>query len=90
MFAGYRVDQSYASIGFPVLRTISRLGIGDTVATLESTYPRVRYTDDPDLGLVYQVVGSSGSLQIWGPVTSTDSTGEVTGIYSPNSCGAFS
>lgn len=90
VFAGYRLDQAYDSISYPTLRTISRLGVGDSVSTLEFTYPRVRYTDDPELGQVYQVIGSNGSLQIWGPVTSSERDGEVTGIYSPNSCGAFS
>lgn len=90
VFAGYRLDESYDTLAYPPVRTISRLGLGDTVGTLESTYPRVRYVDDAELGPVYQVVGGDGSLLLWGPVTSTGSTGEVTGIYSPNSCGAFS
>lgn len=87
-FAGYRFDNSYDSLAYPVVRTISRLGLGDSTATLENTYPRVRYEDDAELGPIYQVISSGGSLQIWGPITAAG--GEVTGIYSPNSCGAFS
>jgi hypothetical protein len=84
--AGYRVDSTYDTFRYPTLRTISGLGIGDRIRDLESAYSRVSYLNDEAVGLVFQVRGGDGSLLIWGPVTSSDATGEIIGIYSPNSC----
>jgi len=83
---GYRIDANYDTFRYPAVRTISGIGAGDTVRQLESAYSRVSYLNDESLGLVFQVKGSDGSLLIWGPVTSNGAAGEVTGIYSPNSC----
>ena len=85
-FAGYRLDSTYDTFRFPVLRTISRVGVGDRVSDLEAAYSRVTYLNDESVGLVFQVKASDGSLLLWGPVTSNEATGEILGIYSPNSC----
>ncbi len=85
-FAGYRLDATYDSFRYPVVRTISGVGIGDSIRDLESAYSRVSYLNDESVGLVFQVHGADGSLFIWGPVTSSDATGEIIGIYSPNPC----
>ena len=89
VFAGYRLDSRFDSFRFPVVRTISGLGVGDTVADLEGTYTRVDYISDGAEGLVFQVFGGDGSLLLWGPVTSSEESGEVLGIYSPDACGAL-
>lgn len=89
VFAGYRIDSRYDSFRYPAVRTISGLGVGDSIADLESTYTRVRYISDGAEGLVFQVFGGDGSLLIWGPVTSSEAGGEVLGIYSPDSCGTL-
>lgn len=89
VLAGYRLDSRFDSFRYPVVRTISGLGAGDSVADLESTYTRVKYISDPSEGLVFQVFGGDGSLLLWGPVTSSEAGGEVLGIYSPNSCGTL-
>lgn len=85
-FVGYRLDATYDTFRFPVIRTISGVGVGDSIRDLESAYSRVSYLNDERLGLVFQVRGGDGSLLLWGPVTSNDAAGEITGIYSPNSC----
>ena len=85
-FAGYRIDSSYDDFRYPVLRTISGIGVGDKISDLESAYTRVSYLNDESVGLVFQVKNSAGSVLIWGPVTSNEASGEITGIYSPNSC----
>lgn len=85
-FAGYRIDASYDDFRYPVLRTISGVGVGDRITDLQSAYPRVSYLNDESVGLVFQVTNSAGSVLIWGPVTSNEASGEITGIYSPNSC----
>ena len=85
-FAGYRMDATYDTFRYPVLRTISGIGVGDRITDLEGAYSRVSYINDETMGLVFQVKAGDGSLLLWGPVTSSESTGEIIGIYSPNSC----
>ncbi len=85
-FVGYRLDATYDTFRYPAVRTISGVGVGDSIRQLETAYIRVSYLNDESTGLVFQVRGGDGSLLIWGPVTSSDAAGEVTGIYSPNSC----
>jgi len=85
-FAGYRLDATYDSFRYPGIRTISRIGVDDSIRDLESAYRRVSYLNDESLGLVFQVQDGNGALLIWGPVTSNDAAGQVIGIYSPNSC----
>lgn len=85
-FVGYRLDSTYDTFRYPVLRTISGVGVGDRVSELESAYSRVSYLNDESMGLVFQVKAGDGSLLLWGPVTSSEATGEILGIYSPNSC----
>lgn len=85
-FVGYRLDSTYDTFRYPVIRTISGVGVGDRVSELEGAYSRVSYLNDESMGLVFQVKAGDGSLLLWGPVTSSDATGEILGIYSPNSC----
>ena len=85
-FAGYRLDAGYDTFRYPVLRTISGIGVGDRITDLEAAYTRVSYLNDESVGLVFQVKAGDGSLLIWGPVTSNEASGEILGIYSPNSC----
>lgn len=84
--AGYRLDSTYDTFRYPGIRTISGVGIGDRINDLEAAYSRVSYLNDESVGLVFQVRGGDGSLLIWGPVTSSEATGEIVGIYSSNSC----
>ncbi len=85
-FAGYRIDATYDTFRYPAVRTISGIGVGDSIGALESAYSRVSYLNDESIGLVFQVRGGAGELLLWGPVTSNDAAGEIVGIYSPNSC----
>ncbi|MBT8247561.1 MAG: hypothetical protein KJN73_07080 [Acidimicrobiia bacterium] len=85
-FAGYRLDATYDTFRYPAIRTRSGIGVGDSIGALESAYSRVTYLNDESVGLVFQVRNSAGELLIWGPVTSSEPTGEIVGIYSPNSC----
>ncbi|NNL13400.1 MAG: hypothetical protein HKO82_06905 [Acidimicrobiia bacterium] len=85
-FAGYRLDATYDTFRYPAIRTRSGIGVGDSIGALESAYSRVTYLNDESVGLVFQVRNSAGELLIWGPVTSNEPTGEIVGIYSPNSC----
>jgi len=43
---------------------------------------------DPEDGVIFQLWRpSDGALLLWGPVTSNENNGIVTGVYSPDSCG---
>ncbi|MBT8199655.1 MAG: hypothetical protein KJO36_03970 [Acidimicrobiia bacterium] len=88
-FRSYRTDLSFE--GEPSgLSTISGVKLGDTVASLKSTYSslRVQFVQDPEDGVIFQLWRpSDGQLLLWGPVTSNEADGIVTGIYSPDSCG---
>ncbi len=88
-FRSYRTDLSFA--GEPTgLSTISGVKLGDTVASLKTTYAslRVQFVQDPEDGVIFQLWRpSDGQLLLWGPVTSNEAEGVVTGIYSPDSCG---
>ncbi len=88
-FRSYRTDLNFE--GEPSgLSTISGVKLGDTVASLKNTYSslRVQFVQDPEDGVIFQLWRpSDGQLLLWGPVTSNEAEGIVTGIYSPDSCG---
>ncbi len=90
-FAGYRLDVAFGDIDAPTkdIRTLSGIGITDTVATLEGVYAAfsVHYVVEDSLGQVFELRRSADSdLLLWGPVTSADPEGIITGIYSTNPC----
>ncbi len=85
-FAGYRFD----AISVPTMQldlsTPSGLRVGDTVKTLEDIYKsyRVDYISAAGTDL-FQLADGDGLL-LWGPVTSTEPSGRVEGIYAPDVC----
>ncbi len=88
-FQSYRVDASFDEKPSG-MATISGVKVGDTVATLKNTYAglRVQFVSDPEDGVIFQLWRPrDGALLLWGPVTSIEAEGIVTGIYSPDSCG---
>jgi len=89
-FNGYRIDMS---LGDPdsvtaELRTASGLRVGATVSTLETIYKsyQVTFVETTDFGSTFSLRRSSGEVLFWGPVSSTDRTGLVLGVYSPSNC----
>ncbi len=87
VFVGYRLgdDPSHPTSG---MATLSGLEVGDSVATLESTYDGfdVSYREvDGQLSFIL-VRQSDGVTLLWGPVTSSEPDGVVNGIYSPQPC----
>jgi hypothetical protein len=88
-FQSYRIDLDFAAEPTG-LGTISGLKVGDTVGALKNTYTslRTQFVQDPEDGVIFQLWRpSDGALLLWGPVTTNDNDGIVTGIYSPDSCG---
>jgi hypothetical protein len=92
-FVSYRIDLRYGGITSPTtdMETLSGLRVGDTVGQLREIYAGfvIEFVVDPDAGLVFELRSQlGGDLLLWGPVESQDDAALVTGIYSPNSCGA--
>lgn len=90
-FQGYRLDVSFGDIDSPTteVRTLSGIGVTDTIATLEEVYASftINYVVEDGLGQVFELRRSADSgLLLWGPVSSADPEGIVTGIYSTNPC----
>lgn len=84
-FVSYRYEDigSETSLG---LTTLSGLALGDTVQDLQDIYSSFTITFEVIDGRdVFRLVDGS-ELLLWGPVTSTEPDGLVTGIYSPGPC----
>ena len=90
VFAGYRLDLAFGNLESQAaeLRTVSGLMAGDTIETLEATYSgfSIEYEVIGEAGLSFRLSTESGGLLLWGPVTSTEPDGRISGIYSPDSC----
>lgn len=91
LYNGYRQDLVFGEISDPTaaLETLSGLKLGDTVETLRGIYAgeTVSFQDDPGLGNVFLVEGStSGNLLLWGPVEGEEPGDRITGIYAPDVC----
>lgn len=86
VFASYRYEEPDTPASHIDLRTLSGLRLGDSVADLERIY--ASYT------LSYQLIDGSNhfrllegdQLLLWGPLTSTEQSGRILGIYAPSSC----
>lgn len=90
VFAGYRLDLAFGNLESrsAELNTVSGLQVGNTIETLESIYTgfNINYDVVGDTGLVFRLSTESGGLLLWGPVTSAELDGKVSGIYSPDVC----
>jgi len=92
---GYRLDIDYGGFNSPAadLQTLSGLQLGNSVAQLERTYEGfdIEYLAHPDLGNIFELrSANTGNLLLWGPISSTDESGFIQGIYSQDACGRFS
>ncbi len=87
-FVGYRYAEADAGETNVPLTTLSGLRLGDAVAELQATYNFYTVTFEVIEGQDYFRLLDGGELLLWGPVSSTDPTGTVLGIYSPSPCPA--
>jgi hypothetical protein len=87
-FVGYQYIETDAGAANVPLVTLSGVGLSDTVADLQSTYTFYTVTFEVIDGQDHFRLLDGGELLLWGPVSSTDSTGTVLGIYSPSPCPA--
>lgn len=90
-FQGYRMDISYdgaSASQATEIATLSGLRVADPVSQLERIYGSsfdIAYEVDETLGETFRLSGESGLL-LYGPVTSSEATGFVTGIYAKDVC----
>jgi len=87
-FVAYRYAETDAGDANVPLATLSGIGLGDTVAELQDTYNFYTITFEVIDGQDHFRLVDGGELLLWGPVSSTDATGTVLGIYSPSPCPA--
>lgn len=85
-FAGYRFDEQAVPTYHLGLATPSGIRLGDSVATLESTYAAYQIDYTTIGGTEVFLLSDADGLLLWGPVTSSEESGRVDGIYSPDSC----
>ncbi|MEA2057291.1 MAG: hypothetical protein U9O63_01090, partial [Actinomycetota bacterium] len=85
-FVGFRhVEIDPDDSRFP-LATPSGIHLGDPLTDLERAYTSYKLVYESVEGSQQFRLMDSGDLLLWGPITSTDADGTVTGIYSPPSC----
>jgi hypothetical protein len=86
----FRIDAAQASgDADPTasLRTLSGLGLGDTVADLKVIYAGFQVDLTEREGApAFELYSSADDFLIWGSITAADDSGTVTGIRSPATC----
>ncbi len=92
VLGGFRVDLALGGLDSraATIQTLSGLRAGDTVADLQRIYSdfTIDFLEEPQLGLIFELrQAGTTDLLLWGPVTSAEEDGRVTGIFSPNPCG---
>ena len=86
VFIEYRYEDIDAVEPHAILMTLSGVALGDTVAGLQSTYASYTVSFEVIDSQDYFRLSDGGELLLWGPVTDTEPTGTIQGIYSPSSC----
>jgi len=94
IFSGYDADATFVSYRYADLdpdgdlglATLSGLELWDTDTDPTSIYAAYTITFEVIDGKDHFRLIDGGDLLLWGPVSSTDSSGIVEGIYSPSSC----
>ena len=86
--AGYRLQEPLVPASHIDIATFSGIRLGDTVSDLEATY--AQYTLDFDVigGETFFMLTDGAELLLWGPLSSTEPSGRISGIYSPPICQA--
>jgi hypothetical protein len=87
-FVGYRYEEPAVPTGHIDIATPSGIHIGDDIATLNEVYA--------SYAILYETFGEESTfrlfegdeLLLWGPISSSEDSGRVEGIYSPPWCGS--
>ena len=87
VFLEYRYEDADAVEPHAILMTLSGVALGDAVADLQSTYASYTVSFEVIDSRDHFRLSDGGELLLWGPITSTEPSGTIEGIYSPSSCG---
>lgn len=87
-FVGYRYQEPAVPTGTIDLATPSGIHLGDDIATLNEVYARYSISYETTGDASTFSLAQDGELLLWGPVSSTEESGRIEGIYSPPSCGS--
>jgi hypothetical protein len=87
-FVGYRYEEQAVPTGTIDLATPSGIHLGDDIATLNEVYARYSISYETAGGESTFSLSLDEELLLWGPVSSTEESGRIEGIYSPPSCGS--
>ncbi len=93
VLGGFRLDLALGGLETraATISTLSGLRAGDTVEEMQTIYEdfTIDFIEEPDLGLIFELRrANEADLLLWGPVTSDEPDGIVTGIFSPDPCGS--
>jgi hypothetical protein len=88
ILVSYRLEDTATDHPTQAITTRSGLQLGDTLEKLDAIYLQsgVALQDVNGTPSFLLLRSTDDATLLWGPVTSTESSGTVTGIYSPNSC----
>lgn len=96
VFVGDAESGSFASYRYAIpsgpptshlgLGTISGIHLGDSIADLESTYAKYNIAYESIDGASHFFLSEGSELLLWGPISSTEPSGRIEGIFSVNSC----
>ena len=86
VFVSYRYDEPQGTDPELGLKTLSGIGIGDTVEELIDTYTQFTISFEVIDSKDFFRLSDGGDLLLWGPVSSVDPAGLIEGIYSPTPC----
>lgn len=88
ILVGYRLVDTEADHPTLAVTTRSGLQLGHTLETLEGIYLQSTVVVENIDGAPHFILlrSSDSATLLWGPLTSGEATGTVTGIYSPDAC----
>jgi hypothetical protein len=86
VFVGYRFAEQAIPTYHLDLATPSGIRLGDTVADLNTTYAAYQIDYVTTDGTTVFRLSDADGLLLWGPVSSTEDSGRIEGIFSPDSC----
>ncbi len=88
MLAGYRLDATANEGSAQSITTRSGLALGNTIEKLEAIYLQsgIAFEEIDGSGYFLLLRSTDNRTLLWGPVSSTDPSGIVEGIYSPRPC----
>jgi len=88
VLVGYQLSQTGTDHPAQSIRSRSGLKVGDTLERLEAIYLQSGLAFDEIDGTTHFILlrSSDNATLLWGPVTSSEPSGVIEGIYSPRAC----